>query len=80
MSLFDAYRHSQQSTKINNQSFHPMQELKSNPLATVRRAGFTVPDGMTNPQQIVNYLLHSGQVNNPRLMQAQQMMQRMMRK
>ena len=47
-------------------------QLKANPAAILRQAGLNVPDGMNNPQQIVNHLLQSGQVNQNRLAQAQQ--------
>ena len=55
---------------------NPMQmlsQLRSDPGGMLRQAGYTVPDGMNNPQDIVNHLLNSGQVNNSRLSMAQQM-------
>lgn len=76
MSLFDSYRQAQAAPQREN----PVQQLRKNPGATLKQAGFTVPAGMTNPQQIVNYLLQSGQVSNPRLQAAQQMMARMLRR
>ena len=53
-----------------------LQQLKQNPAEMLRQAGFNVPPNVTNPQQIVNHLLQSGQVSNAKLAQAQQMMQR----
>lgn len=50
-------------------------QLKSDPSGVLQRAGLNVPAGMNNPQQIINYLLQSGQVNNPRLQMAQRMAQ-----
>lgn len=61
------------------QQGNPMQmlsQLRNNPVGILRQAGFTVPDGMNNPQQIINHLLQSGQVNQGRLNMAQQMAQR----
>lgn len=55
---------------------NPMQmlnQLKQNPAAVLRQAGFNVPDGMSNPNQIIQHLLTSGQINQGRLMQAQNM-------
>lgn len=50
-----------------------LSQIKSNPAALLRQAGLNVPDGMTNPQQIINHLLQSGQINQSKLAQAQQM-------
>lgn len=52
------------------QQINPMQmlqQLRQNPSAVLQRAGYNVPDGMTNPQQIINHLLQSGQMTNSRL-------------
>ena len=54
-----------------------LQSLKSNPGEVLKQAGFNVPDGMNDPQAIINHLLQSGQVNNPRLQMAQMMAQKM---
>lgn len=48
-------------------------QIKSNPIAFIRQAGFNIPDGITNPQQMIGYLIQSGQVPQGKLMQAQQM-------
>lgn len=50
-----------------------LMQIKQNPAAVLRQAGLNIPNGMNNPNQIVNYLLQSGQVNQSRLAQAQQM-------
>jgi len=60
------------------QQGNPMQmlsQLRSNPAGMLRQAGYNIPDGMNNPQQIVNHLLNSGQVNQGRLNMVQQMAQ-----
>lgn len=50
-----------------------MNQLRQNPAATLKQAGMNIPDGMSDPQQIINYLLQTGQVNNPRLQMVQQL-------
>lgn len=55
---------------------NPMQmlsQLKSNPLALLRQAGFNVPENMSNPQAIIQHLMNSGQLSQTQLNQAQQM-------
>lgn len=46
-----------------------IQQLMNNPPAFLRQAGMDVPDGMRDPQQILNHLLQSGQVSNQRMAQ-----------
>lgn len=72
MSLFDSLG--------NHAATNPLamiQQLKQNPAAMLRQAGYNVPTNITNPQQIVNHLLQTGQINQGRLAQAQQMMRMM---
>ena len=52
-----------------------MQQLRQDPGATLKGAGLSVPEGMDDPQQIVNHLINSGQVPQSRLTRAMQMMQ-----
>lgn len=70
MSIFDS---------LGQQQMNPMQmmnQLRSNPSAVLKQRGLNVPDGMTNPQQIVQHLLNSGQISNSRLQSVMQMMGR----
>ena len=71
MSLFDA---------LGGQApMNPMQmmmQLRSNPAAVLKQRGLNVPDGMSDPQQIVQHLISSGQVSNNALQAAMQMMGR----
>lgn len=53
-----------------------MQQLRSNPAAMLKQRGLNIPAGMTNPQQIVQHLVNSGQIPNARLQQVMQMMRR----
>lgn len=57
-----------------------LQQLRSNPVGMLRQAGYSIPDGMDNPQQMINYLLQSRQVPQARYQQAVQMLGRMGRK
>ena len=50
-------------------------QIKQNPMAFLNRAGFNVPAGITGPQQIVQHLVQTGQVNQQQLNYAQQMAQ-----
>lgn len=47
------------------QPMNPMQRLqalKQNPSSVLQQAGFSVPQGMSNPQQIIQHLIQSGQI------------------
>ena len=57
-----------------------LQQLKSDPIGMLKQAGYNIPDGMNNPQQMVNYLLQSRQIPQARYQQAIQMLGRMGRK
>lgn len=50
-----------------------LQSLKNNPLSFLASKGFNVPQGINNPQQMVNHLVNSGQVNQNAINQAMQM-------
>ena len=55
---------------------NPMQmlmQLKQNPLGLLQRVGFNIPTNLNNPQQIVEHLTKTGQINQAQLNQAQQM-------
>lgn len=71
MSLFDA---------LGGQApMNPMQmmmQLRNNPAAVLKQRGLNVPDGMNDPQQIVQHLISSGQISNNALQAAMQMMGR----
>ncbi len=50
-------------------------QLKQNPIALLGKAGFNIPTGLNDPQQIIQHLTQSGQINQNMLNQAQQMAQ-----
>lgn len=57
---------------------NPMQmlmQLKQNPFGLLQKVGFNIPTNITNPQQIVEHLTKTGQINQAQLNQAQQMAQ-----
>ena len=73
MSLFDSLSSQPQ------QPMTPMQRLqllKQNPSGMLQQAGFNVPQGMNNPQQIIQHLIQSGQVPQNRYTQVLQMLGR----
>ena len=49
--------------------------LKNNPLGALQSAGFNIPNNISNPQEIVRYLVQSGQINQGQLDYAQKMAQ-----
>ena len=51
-----------------------LSHLRGDPAGTLKAAGLNIPDGMSDPQQIVNHLLQSGQVPQNRLTMAMRMM------
>lgn len=66
MSLFEAMQSPQQM----------LSSLRANPAQILRQRGLNIPAGMTNPQQIAQHLLSSGQIPQQRYQQALQMMGR----
>lgn len=70
MGLFDRLGGQQQNPQL------LLQQIQRDPAGMLAQKGFNVPQGMTNPQQIVNHLISSGQVPNSRLQQIMQMMGR----
>lgn len=49
-----------------------LQQLRSNPMALLSQR-FNIPTNMQNPQEIVQYLLNSGQVTQAQVNNAMQM-------
>ena len=52
-------------------------QIKQNPLAVLKQAGYNIPTGFSNPNQIIQHLVQSGQVNQNQLDYAQRMAQMM---
>ena len=72
MGIFDSLVGAEKNQGRSNQNRprNPMQMLgmlKSNPRGILQQAGYTIPNGMSSPRQMVNYLLDSRQINNEQL-------------
>ena len=52
--------------------------LKSDPIAYAKAHGKIIPEGLTDPNQMSQYLLRSTQVNNPRYQAAMQLINGML--
>lgn len=50
-----------------------LQQLMNNPVQTLMQAKFNVPEGMNNPNDIIQHLLNTGQVSQQRVDQAMAM-------
>ena len=75
MSLFEAYGQKQPQRQMTPQT--AARQIQQNPTGMLKQAGFNVPDGMSNPRDMVMHILQSGQANGPLMQAAQQMMARM---
>lgn len=71
MSLFETLGH-KQAEQITPET--AMRQLRDNPTATLKQAGYSIPDGMTDPSQIIQHLMQSGQINTPKMQMTQRMM------
>lgn len=52
-----------------------LNQLKANPLSFLRQKGFNVPDNLSNPNDIIQHLMNTGQINQAQYNQARQMAQ-----
>ena len=50
-------------------------QLKQNPMAMLQRAGMNVPGNITNPQEMIQHLMNSGQISQAQFDNARQMAQ-----
>lgn len=71
MGLFDRLGQNTPEQQMNPQKVQQafqsdLTSLKANPIAYAKSHGKNIPDGMTDPNQMIQYLLKSTQVNNPR--------------
>lgn len=63
-----------------NQQMNPMQmvqQLRSNPLQFLQKAGYKVPQNLNDPNAIIQHLMNTGQVSQQRYEQARQMAARL---
>ena len=54
-------------------------QLRQNPAGILKQAGFNIPGNLSNPQQIVQHLMQTGQVPQTRMAQVMQMLSGMHR-
>lgn len=88
MGLFDQLGHQPQAQQEQNQQMslrqaqqafqNDLASLKSDPVAYAKAHGKTIPEGLTDPNQMAQYLLRSTQVNNPRYQAAMQLINGML--
>lgn len=80
MSLFDSLgtKNQQQEQAPNTKAQQAMSQLQADPAGVLGQIGLNIPAGMTDPQQMVQHLMRSGQLPQSRLAQAMQMMGQMM--
>lgn len=76
MSLFENLDNSAKQGQAQPNMQQALEELKANPQSVLAKAGLKIPNDMNDAQQIINYLLQSGQVSNPRLQMAQRLLMR----
>lgn len=57
---------------MNNNFLSMLQQLQKNPMQLLSQR-FNLPQNMNNPQQIIQYLLNTGQVTQAQVNQAMQM-------
>lgn len=72
MSFFDSLGKQQQAPDMRQE----IGNIKANPGSYLKGKGFNIPSGMTDPKQITQYLLQSGQVGSGRLQQVMRMIGR----
>lgn len=88
MGLFDQLGRQPQAQQEQNQQMslrqaqqafqNDLASLKSDPVAYAKAHGKTIPEGLTDPNQMAKYLLRSTQVNNPRYQAAMQLINDML--
>lgn len=56
-----------------------VQQIRSNPMQFIQRAGFRVPQNMTDPNAIIQHLMQTGQISQQRYNQVFQTAQQLRR-
>lgn len=70
MSFFDSHAQPQQTPGDMRQA---VGSIKANPGSYLSQRGYNIPDGMTDPRQITQHLLQTGQIGGVRLAQVMRM-------
>ena len=78
MSIFEKlHQQGQQQKQISPDEMRTeIGRIQADPGAYLQQRGFTIPQGMTDPRQITQHLLQSGQVGQSRLQQVMKMLGR----
>jgi hypothetical protein len=78
MSIFEKlHKQGQQQRQISPDEMRTeIGRIQADPGAYLQQRGFTIPQGMTDPRQITQHLLQSGQVGQGRLQQVMRMLGR----
>ena len=78
MSIFDSLgNRAQQGQQMNQQTMqNELGSIKADPGKYLQGHGYKIPAGMTDPKQITQHLLRTGQVGSPRLQQVMRMLGR----
>lgn len=78
MSIFEKlHQQGQQQKQISPDEMRTeIGRIQADPGAYLQQRGFTIPQGMTDPRQITQHLLQSGQVGQGRLQQVMKMLGR----
>lgn len=78
MSIFEKlHQQGQQQKQISQDDMRTeIGRIQADPGAYLQQRGFTIPQGMTDPRQITQHLLQSGQVGQGRLQQVMRMLGR----
>lgn len=82
MSIFDKLGQAGQGQQVprGKSQQEAIREIKADPAGVLRQHGLTVPEGVTDPMQMINHLIRTGQVGGPRVQMVRQMMGRMGRR
>lgn len=82
MSIFDRLGQAGQGQQVpgGKTQQQAVAEIKADPAGVLGRHGLSVPAGMSDPMQMINHLIQTGQVGGPRLQMVQQLMGRMGRR
>lgn len=62
---------------MNNNMMSMLQQLRANPMQFLMQRRFNLPQGMNDPNAIMQHLLSTGQISQQQINQAYQMAQRM---
>lgn len=73
MSFFDAHQQPAQSPQMPQGMMQAVGDIKANPGTFLQSRGYNIPDGMTDPRQITQHLLQTGQIGGGRLQQVMRM-------